>query len=154
MKIVDLGTGDGRFLMNLAKRNKEDYHIGVDLIQDDFRCGNLQFVKADATQYFEPCDVLHINYPWSSLLDSIFSEDFIKRLNCKTMKMTLNTHQIKQVKDFDLDLFLSLYTQNQFAVVNCFQMNKFNMVPTTWGNKLIKGGNRECYYFEFSYGKQ
>lgn len=83
--VVDLGTGDGRFVRDLALRQPAVGVIGVDLCAENMRTAsrtrptNALFVAADALELpGELCQAathLTINFPWGSLLRGVLSGD-------------------------------------------------------------------------------
>ena len=83
--IVDLGTGDGRFVAHLAQQHPADLVIGVDACREQLRDvsrrapGNALFVIANALALPRELDALAaqlwINFPWGSLLRSLLDGD-------------------------------------------------------------------------------
>jgi predicted RNA methylase len=83
--ILDLGTGDGRFVRYLAERNPHWFVIGVDSCRENLRehsrakLPNALFVIASAQELPRELSglVSHItiNFPWGSLLESLLNSD-------------------------------------------------------------------------------
>jgi 16S rRNA (adenine(1408)-N(1))-methyltransferase len=91
--VLDLGTGDGRFVSALAKRNPGKFYIGVDanvkpLEKPSMRATrkpnkgglpNLMFVQAAAEDLPEEfdgvADEIHVHFPWGSLLRGVATGD-------------------------------------------------------------------------------
>lgn len=83
--ILDLGTGDGRYVRNLADRNPDWLVIGVDACRENLRehsqakLQNMLFIIAEAQDLPRELNgwVSHltINFPWGSLLDSLLQGD-------------------------------------------------------------------------------
>ena len=83
--ILDLGTGDGRFVHTLAERYPERFSIGVDACRENLRehsrvhLPNMLFIIACAQEL--PCEFeglftqLNINFPWGSLLEGLLGCD-------------------------------------------------------------------------------
>lgn len=83
--IVDIGTGDGRFIYSNAKTNPENFYIGIDpaLKQAEKyirkanreRLNNLEFLPASIenlpAELSEHADEVYVNFPWGSLLAGI-----------------------------------------------------------------------------------
>lgn len=83
--IVDLGTGDGRFVYKNAKNNPQHLYIGIDpsekLLQEyskksnKDRLKNTLFIRASVEmipgELKAVADELYINFPWGSLLGGI-----------------------------------------------------------------------------------
>src|SRR5258706_8137145 len=83
--ILDLGTGDGRYVHTLAERNPHWFVIGVDSCRENLReysrtkLPNTLFVIASAQELPHELNglVSHItiNFPWGSLLKSLLDGD-------------------------------------------------------------------------------
>ena len=83
--ILDLGTGDGRYVHCLAERNPNWFIIGVDSCRENLhkhsraKLSNLLFVIASAQDLPHELNglVSHItiNFPWGSLLESLLTDD-------------------------------------------------------------------------------
>jgi len=83
--VLDLGTGDGRYARTLAQRRPRWFVIGVDSCRENLRehsqakLSNLLFVIASAQEL--PRELMGlasrvtINFPWSSLLESLLAGD-------------------------------------------------------------------------------
>lgn len=91
--VIDLGTGDGRFVYQSARRNPHKFYIGIDAqakalekISEKIHrkpqkggLANVIFVQA-AVEDLPPeldgvADELHIHFPWGSLLGAVASGD-------------------------------------------------------------------------------
>jgi 16S rRNA (adenine(1408)-N(1))-methyltransferase len=83
--ILDLGTGDGRYVRTLAQAHPNWFIIGVDACRENLRehsqakLQNLLFVIAQAQELPRELDGLishiTINFPWGSLLKSLLARD-------------------------------------------------------------------------------
>jgi len=83
--ILDLGTGDGRFVNNLARQRPRTAVVGVDLVAANLRQAsraapdNARFVVADALAL--PAELnglanrIAVNFPWGSLLRGLLDGD-------------------------------------------------------------------------------
>ncbi|HTP01666.1 MAG TPA: class I SAM-dependent methyltransferase [Anaerolineales bacterium] len=83
--LLDVGTGDGRFVCEHAARHSGCLAIGVDACRENLRqhsrtkAGNVLFVIASAQQL--PVELhglashITINFPWGSLLESLLLAD-------------------------------------------------------------------------------
>lgn len=83
--IVDLGTGDGRFVYKNALENPNNLYIGIDPSEKQLeiyskeankkRLNNVLFVVGSIEVFpdelFVTADTLYINLPWGSLLQAI-----------------------------------------------------------------------------------
>ena len=94
--LLDLGTGDGRFVACMAERYPENFFIGVDACRENLRLNsqrtlpNVLFVIANAQtlphELNELATHININFPWGSLLGSLLKADdcLISRLEVIT----------------------------------------------------------------------
>jgi hypothetical protein len=83
--ILDLGTGDGRYVHCLAERNPNWFIIGVDSCRENLheysraKLSNMLFVIASAQNLPRELNGLishvTINFPWGSLLESLLIGD-------------------------------------------------------------------------------
>ncbi|HSK88533.1 MAG TPA: class I SAM-dependent methyltransferase [Anaerolineales bacterium] len=83
--ILDLGTGDGRYVSTLARSHPDWFVIGVDACRENLhehsraKLANMLFVIANAQEL--PCELsglfLHvtINFPWGSLLKGLLAAE-------------------------------------------------------------------------------
>ena len=83
--VLDLGTGDGRYVHSLAEKNPGWFVIGVDSCRENphehsrAKLPNMLFVIASAQNL--PCELnglvshVTINFPWGSLLESLLTGD-------------------------------------------------------------------------------
>ena len=90
---VDLGTGDGKFVLRSARADPDRLHVGVDALEEQMadsirraaakpaRGGvpNARFVVADATaplpELAGRASLVTVNYPWGSLLRALAAPD-------------------------------------------------------------------------------
>ncbi len=83
--VLDLGTGDGRYVCHLARQQPGWFVIGVDACRENLRgCSrtalpNVLFVIAPAEDMPQELhgriSHLTINFPWGSLLDALLAGD-------------------------------------------------------------------------------
>ena len=91
--MIDLGTGDGRFVYQSARRNPHKFYIGIDAearalekISEKIHrkpqkggLRNVMFVQAAVedlpSELDGVADELHIHFPWGSLLGAVASGD-------------------------------------------------------------------------------
>ncbi|MDQ6787694.1 MAG: methyltransferase domain-containing protein [Acidobacteriota bacterium] len=91
--IVDIGTGDGRFVYNCARQNPSKFYIGIDANTKPLEkismkatrkpakggLPNVLFVQAAVENLPEElnaaADEIHIHFPWGSLLRAVISGD-------------------------------------------------------------------------------
>ena len=92
--LLDLGTGDGRYVHALADRNPDWFIIGVDACRENLeehsraKASNMLFLIASAQDLPHELSglVSHItiNFPWGSLLQSLLAGDssLLNGLSC------------------------------------------------------------------------
>lgn len=83
--LIDLGTGDGRFVRCLAEKYTESFFIGIDACRENLRLNSQQnlpnalFIIASAQALPKELNGLasrvSINFPWGSLLESLLRSD-------------------------------------------------------------------------------
>ena len=83
--MLDLGTGDGRFIRCMAEGHTENFFIGIDACRENLRANsqrklpNALFVIASAQALPQELNGLashvSINFPWGSLLESLLNND-------------------------------------------------------------------------------
>src|SRR6185369_1989880 len=83
--LLDLGTGDGRYVRQLAGEHPDWFMIGVDSCRENLheysraKLPNMLFVIASAQDL--PCELsglisnIMVNFPWGSLLESLLAGD-------------------------------------------------------------------------------
>jgi len=82
---IDLGTGDGRFVHQMATRHPTTFVIGIDACREQLRANSRQappnalYLIANAlalpSQLAEVATHLTINFPWGSLLAGLLADD-------------------------------------------------------------------------------
>jgi 16S rRNA (adenine(1408)-N(1))-methyltransferase len=91
--IVDIGTGDGRFVYQCARENPDRFYLGIDANAKPLEkismkatrkpaqggAANLLFIQA-AVENLPPelnnaADEIHVHFPWGSLLRVVMSGD-------------------------------------------------------------------------------
>ena len=83
--LIDLGTGDGRYVRCRAEQHKERFFIGVDACRENLcansriKLPNALFIIANAqalpTELNGLASHITINFPWGSLLESLLSSE-------------------------------------------------------------------------------
>ncbi len=83
--LLDLGTGDGRYVCCKAEQHKETFFIGVDACRENLRASsrsklpNAMFIIASAQALPQELNGLArhvtINFPWGSLLESLLTSE-------------------------------------------------------------------------------
>lgn len=90
--VVDLGTGNGKFIYEKAIKTPDVFYIGIDPIEENiveyykkkkklksYKLQNLVFVISAIQDIYEGlfdlADEIYINFPWGSLLEGIVKGD-------------------------------------------------------------------------------
>ena len=91
--IIDIGTGDGRFVYQSARRNPKKFYIGIDpnvrplekISEKIYRkpakggAPNVLFIQASVedlpAELNGVADELHVHFPWGSLLRAVVTGD-------------------------------------------------------------------------------
>ena len=114
--VVDVGTGDGRFVYKMAKENPKNYFIGVDPAAENMYefaakiikkpskggVGNAMYVVSSMEELPDEmngiADHIYINLPWGSLLEGVVkgSDDILS-----------NILKLSKVQNTNLDICLT-----------------------------------------------
>jgi len=83
--LIDIGTGDGRFVQHVAKTCPQQFVIGIDTCRENLRAGshnvlpNALFIIANAQalprELYGLAAYVTINFPWGSLLNGLLTSD-------------------------------------------------------------------------------
>jgi len=83
--LVDIGTGDGRFVKTFAKAHPEYFAIGIDTCRENLnansrgRLPNALYLICPAGalpgELYGRASLITINFPWGSLLSSLVDQD-------------------------------------------------------------------------------
>lgn len=84
-RLIDIGTGDGRFVQHIALHWAGYFAIGIDSCRENLRAvsrkapGNALFLIANArtlpSELYGQATEITVNFPWGSLLDGLLSGD-------------------------------------------------------------------------------
>jgi len=87
--IIDIGTGDGRYIFKLAQEHKENFYIGVDPVADNMAeyakksakkilkgglpnvCYIVASIESIPVELYDTASKIYINLPWGSLLEGM-----------------------------------------------------------------------------------
>lgn len=87
--IVDIGTGNGRFVYKNARKNPAGFYIGIDPVSENMAeyaskaikkpskggISNVLYVVAAAEELpqelYHKADIIYVNLPWGSLLEGV-----------------------------------------------------------------------------------
>ena len=159
--MLDLGTGDGRYVHALAEEQPDWFVIGVDSCRENLceysqaKLQNMLFVIASAQSL--PAELnglvshLTINFPWGSLLESLLTGD--SKLMCglesvshsaPSIDLYLNSGALAEAgatleagaeKIYD-NLIRSGWQLRRPVMMNSNVLKSF---PTTWARRLAHG---------------
>jgi 16S rRNA (adenine(1408)-N(1))-methyltransferase len=105
--VIDIGTGDGKFVYNQARKNPDNFYIGIDssinLLEDisikiykkESRGGlkNIIFIQMPIEEISEElngiADIIYVNFPWGSLLSGIVRGEEIVLRNIRNIAKSL-----------------------------------------------------------------
>jgi predicted RNA methylase len=159
--VLDLGTGDGRYVHSLAESDPRAFIIGVDSCRENLRAysraklPNMLFIIASAQWLPHELNglVSHItvNFPWGSLLESLLNND--ARLMCglesiassaASIDVRLNSGALTEAgwsleagaeRIYD-NISRSGWQVNAPALLNAGALRSF---PSTWAKRLVFG---------------
>lgn len=156
---VDLGTGDGRFVQQLAQQNPSQYFIGVDSCRENLRKTshrapeNALFIIANAEMLPPELDGIAahvtINFPWGSLLTGLLNNhagliDGLHRILSGTLEIRLNGGALAEV-GWSLEegaaQIRDVLMMNGFEVAHPVMLSTeaLKSYPTTWAKRLAFG---------------
>jgi len=175
--IIDLGTGDGRFVYKNALKNPNNFHIGIDP-SDKFnkyqkkvnrkKLTNVQFITGSieiVPKNLPKADEVYINLPWGSLLKIVIQPnnfpDLLKPEGL--LQIIFGYHknlEPSEAKRLDLpeisENYIKTYIIPKFEKAG-FSLREFcvlekkdlKKVETTWAKKLSFGNNRPVFKLIF-----
>ena len=159
--LLDLGTGDGRFVCHMAKQHPDQFFIGVDACRENLhlssrkRRPNALFVISNVLAL--PVELnglashVTINFPWGSLLEGLLTENdpLVCRLKtitrpCARMDIHLNVEALatagwtlesgaEQIRHI---LNAAGWKTKSRACMDTYLLRSF---PTTWAKRLAFG---------------
>jgi 16S rRNA (adenine(1408)-N(1))-methyltransferase len=159
--MLDLGTGDGRYVHSLAERFPDDFIIGVDSCRENLheysraKLPNMLFVISNARNL--PCELnglvshISVNFPWGSLLDGLLTADIslmrgLERLSTSTtsMHVRLNGGALAEAgwaleNGADKIYYNLLRSGWQVRAPRCMDSCELQSFPTTWAKRLAHG---------------
>ena len=159
--LLDLGTGDGRYVRVLAEQNPDWFIIGVDSCRENLRLSsrldlpNALFVIASAQELPQELHGLishmTINFPWGSLLESLLAGDAalmdgLARISKAHAQITIHLNggalaeQDTSLEEGSQVIYDNI---NRYGwdlrnpyLMNCHALQNF---PTTWAKRLAFG---------------
>ena len=159
--MLDLGTGDGRYVHSLAEKNPGWFVIGVDACRENLhehsraKLTNMLFVIASA-QNLPPelnglVSQITINFPWGSLLESLLSGDAnlirgLESISCSSalIDLRLNADALAEAgwtlevgaERIQNNLLQAGWQVNAPVMMNTSALRNF---PSTWAKRLAVG---------------
>lgn len=160
--LLDLGTGDGRFVLHSARQRPGWLVIGIDPCRENLhehsrsKMQNLLFIIARAQEVPQElnglCGLITINFPWGSLLESLLSSDCVlpNRLSCLArsnarLEICLNSGALIEAGRTDNDMGVEKIMENLnrsgWLLDDPARMNAgaLKQHPTTWARRLAFG---------------
>ena len=159
--LLDLGTGDGRFVHRMAEQYKEKFFIGMDACRENLRAKsqrklpNALFVIASAQALPQELNGLashiNINFPWGSLLESLLNDDaclingFLSVTRpCASMEVLLNADALATAgwtfdsgaEQIERVLIAAGWRMNSRSSLKVCDLRS---IPTTWAKRLAFG---------------
>jgi 16S rRNA (adenine(1408)-N(1))-methyltransferase len=159
--VLDLGTGDGRYVYELANHHPDWFVVGVDACRENLRdrsrakLPNMLFIIAPAQEL--PCEFeglfwqVTINFPWGSLLDGLLACDpglmrglaSISRLGAQ-IEIHLNSGALKEAGT-SLEAGAAIIHENMehhgwdLQHPHPMEQGALAKFPTTWARRLAHG---------------
>ena len=169
--LIDLGTGDGRFVRCLAEKHTDNFFIGIDACRENLRVNSQQklpnalFIIASAQAL--PSELnglasrLSINFPWGSLLESLLNNDAalmnglsaISRLQA-SLEIYLNGEALRTAgwtlaagtHQIERNLIACGWITKSRACLNASALRSFS---STWAKRLAFGRDPRAVHLSF-----
>lgn len=159
--LLDLGTGDGRFVCKTAEKHKDRFIVGLDSCRENLRVNsrrklpNTLFVIASAQSLPRELNGLvshvNINFPWGSLLESLLNNDtcLVDGLLSVTrpyasMDIHLNADALSTAGwelKLGADQIERVLNASEWKTKSrtCLDAHMLCSIPTTWAKRLAFG---------------
>ncbi len=162
---LDLGTGDGRYVEQLARQNKQQFVIGIDACRENLTqaskraSGNTLFLIANGETL--PAELrgiasfITLNFPWGSLLEGLF-EPQSRLITCLQMvakedarlELRLNesaVHQASRTLESACEQVVTALERGGFALnsVQRLKVTSLRSFPSSWARRLASGREGE-----------
>ena len=163
--IVDIGTGDGRFVYQSARQNPNKFYIGIDpnvspleKISEKIHrkppkggAPNVLFVQA-AVEDLPPeldgvADEVHVHFPWGSLLRAFAGGDVDVLRNVRRICSTGAMLEVV-INDHIADQLIERYRSAGFEVLEhgSVPSAQWSEFETTWARRLKQNELRSVFY--------
>lgn len=161
--VVDIGTGDGRFVEAIARKNPERLAVGLDSCRENLRVrsrrapDNALFIIANVDlmpgELGRLAEHVTINFPWGSLLGGLLRADGpvwdgIRLVLKGNGRLTLRVNADGLVQEgLDIDegerLLAAALRSSCFAVSEIRRLDRDDLarLTTTWSKRLAFGRN-------------
>jgi 16S rRNA (adenine(1408)-N(1))-methyltransferase len=163
--IIDIGTGDGRFVYQSARQNPNKFYIGIDpnvrpleKISEKIHrkpakggASNVLFIQAAVEELPQEldgvADEVHVHFPWGSLLRAFASGDVEVLRNVRRICSPGAMLEVV-INDHIADQLIQRYRSAGFEVlehgsVPAAQWSEFE---TTWARRLKQNEHRSVFY--------
>lgn len=166
--MLDIGTGDGRFVQAMAAAQPKSLVIGVDACRENLvdvsrnAAENALFVIANAESLPRELDGaahhLTINFPWGSLLEGLLNDEpsllnGLRRVMRPkaTLEIRLNSSALAQAGwslEAGAEQVQAVLLYNDFAIKDTRLMlsEELASYPTTWAKRLAYGRDARAAY--------
>ena len=171
--LLDLGTGDGRFVRQMAAENRERFAIGVDACRENLRASSLKppanalYLIAEARMLPRALDrratQITINFPWGSLLGGLLEceAELLEHIASMArpgalLELRLNAGALAEA-GWDLAAGAEQIGQALHSAGFCMQPGlalgpqQLRACPTTWARRLACGRDPRALYFRGVY---
>ncbi len=158
---LDLGTGDGRYVEQLARQNKQQFVIGIDACRENLTqaskrvSGNTLFLIANGETL--PAELrgiasfITLNFPWGSLLEGLFESEsrlitgllMVAKEDAR-LELRLNESAIRQAGrtlESACEQVVTALERGGFALdsVQRLHVASLRSFPSSWARRLASG---------------
>jgi predicted RNA methylase len=172
--LLDLGTGDGRFVCHMAEQRPDWFFIGIDACRENLHLNsrkkqpNALFLIANVQVLPEELNGLTshvtINFPWGSLLESLLKDNntLVSRLKTVTrryasMDIHLNSEALSTVGwtlESGAEQIQGILSAEGWKTKSrlCMETHLLRHFPSTWAKRLAFG--RDPHAVQLTFQKQ
>jgi 16S rRNA (adenine(1408)-N(1))-methyltransferase len=167
---IDIGTGDGRFVRQLAQTCPDDFIIGIDACRENLQAvsrrdlANTLFVIANAqampSELYNLASQVTINFPWGSLLEGLLEDNAglmtsLVAILCSqaSIEVRLNGGALAQAGwalEAGTDRVRTVLSENGFMMRSPILLTAHDLqsYPTTWAKRLAFGRDPRAIYLQ------
>jgi 16S rRNA (adenine(1408)-N(1))-methyltransferase len=173
---LDLGTGDGRYVEQVARQNPKQFLIGIDACRENLvkvsnrAAGNTLFLIANAealpAELSSLADFITLNFPWGSLLTGLLETESRLIANLRMvakagarLELRLNESAIRQA-GWSLDRACGQVVMNLekagFALNPACRLALADLrrFPSSWARRLGSGQEGQTLFLSGGYREQ